>query len=352
MRKQHLTRAATASLAVLCLASSMSHAMAQAPTPQRALLALSKGDHTLAMVDPQTLKVVAKMPVGPDPHEVIASADGKVAYVSNTGSGAFHEINVIDLVNQKALDAIDTGALIGPHGLDYVGNKLWFTAQGAKAVGRFDPATQKFDWALGTGQDATHMLFVTPDQKHVYTTNVLSGTVSVLENVLVPPPVTPTGKTMPGAQPRMDWLETTITAAKGCEGFDISPDGKELWTAAASNGNIYVIDLTTKAVVATIDAKVVGANRLKMTADGKRAFVSSLKTGDVTVLDIAVRKVIKAVNIGHGGAGVLVDEPGKRVFIACTPDDYVAIFDLETLELKGKLDVGLKPDGLAWATLK
>jgi YVTN family beta-propeller protein len=40
------------------------------------LLALSKTDHTLSIVDPVTLKVIAKMPVGPDPHEVIASADG------------------------------------------------------------------------------------------------------------------------------------------------------------------------------------------------------------------------------------------------------------------------------------
>ena len=46
------------------------------------LLALSKADHTLAIVDPATLKVIARVPVGTDPHEVIASSDGKIAYVS------------------------------------------------------------------------------------------------------------------------------------------------------------------------------------------------------------------------------------------------------------------------------
>lgn len=71
----------------------------QAQTGQsRKLLALSKGDHTLAIVDPVSLKVLAKMPVGADPHEVIASTDGKLAYVSNTGGGRFHVLNVIDLV--------------------------------------------------------------------------------------------------------------------------------------------------------------------------------------------------------------------------------------------------------------
>ena len=56
-------------------------------TPPNALLALSKKGHTLAIVDPASLKVLAKVPVGDDPHEVIASTDGKTAYVSNYGFG-------------------------------------------------------------------------------------------------------------------------------------------------------------------------------------------------------------------------------------------------------------------------
>src|ERR1700739_3033419 len=59
-------------------------------TPSRALLALSKRNHTLAIVDPNPLQVLARAPVGPDPHEVIASADGKTAYVSIYGGGRYH----------------------------------------------------------------------------------------------------------------------------------------------------------------------------------------------------------------------------------------------------------------------
>jgi DNA-binding beta-propeller fold protein YncE len=53
-------------------------------TPSRSLLALSKRNHTLAIVDPKTLQVIARAPVGPDPHEVIASSDGKTAYSRST----------------------------------------------------------------------------------------------------------------------------------------------------------------------------------------------------------------------------------------------------------------------------
>jgi YVTN family beta-propeller protein len=329
------------------------------PTPQRALLALSKRNHTLAIVDPATLKVIARAPVGPDPHEVIASADGRTAYVSIYGGGRYHALSVIDLVAQKALPDVDTGALNGPHGLAFVGGKLWFTAEGAKAIARYDRTADKIDWIMGTGQNRTHMIYVTPDEKQIYTTNISSATVTVLEHVVLPPMGPPPGIRSPagapappapgGGQPRMDWNETVIPVGKGDEGFDVSPDGRELWTANAQDGTLSIIDLASKKVTATLDAKIFGANRLKFTPDGKLVFISSLANGDLVIYDAASRKQHKRVPIGHGAAGILMDPVGARAFVACSPDNYVTIVDLKTLDVTGHLDVGGVPDGLAWA---
>ena len=84
------------------------------------LLVLSKGGQTLAIVDPTNLAVVSKVPVGNDPHEVIASTDGSTAYVSNYGFGAYHTLAVVDLIGRRALPSIDLGPLSGPHGLTSV----------------------------------------------------------------------------------------------------------------------------------------------------------------------------------------------------------------------------------------
>ena len=327
-------------------------------TPPRSLLALSKRNHTLAIVDPATLKVIARAPVGPDPHEVIASADGKTAYVSIYGGGRYHELSVIDLVGQKALPAVDTGALNGPHGLVSAGGKIWFTAEGAKAIATYDPATGKIDWIMGTGQNRTHMIYVVPGQKQIYTTNVSSATVSILELVTLPPMGPPPGMhppsgaspPPPGAgQPRTDWNQTVIPVGKGDEGFDVSPDGRELWTANAQDGTLSVIDLTDRKVAATLDAKTFGANRLKFSPDGKLVLISMLGDGDLVVFDAASRKEFKRVRIGHGAAGILMDPEGGRAFISCGPDNYVAVLDLKSLEVTGHIDVGGEPDGLAWA---
>jgi YVTN family beta-propeller protein len=309
------------------------------------LLALSKTDHTLAIVDAATLNVIARIPVGNDPHEVIASSDGKTAYVSIYGGGSLHELNVIDLVAKKPLTNIDTRPLFGPHGLTFVNGKVWFTAEGSKSVGRYDPATGKLDWSMGTGQDRTHMIYVTADGKKLYTTNVSSGTVSILIDTLIPP-----GRfAPPAAKPREDWIQTVIPVARGSEGFDVSPDSSELWTASSEDGAIYIIDLKTRKSAAKIDAKILGANRLKFTPDGKMVFISSLQSSDLTIYDAKSHTEVKRLKIGHGAAGVLMDPDGSRAFVACTPDNYVAVIDFKTLEVARHIDVGGGPDGLAWA---
>lgn len=337
-----LIRLLAANFLLAMLVYAPADCMAQAGQ-QRTLLALSKNDHTLAIVNPVTLKVMARVPVGPDPHEVVASDDGKIAYVTNTGGGRSYEINVIDLVAQKALPNIDTRPLTGPHGITFVAGKMWFSAEGAKSVGRYDPTTGKLDWSMGTGQERTHMVYVTSDVKKIYTTNVNAGTVSILTDTLLPAPP------FPGAKPREDWVQTVIIVSKGSEGFDVTPDGKQLWTASADDGTISVIDLTAKKKVFVIDAKALGANRLKFTPDGKRALISSLRTGDFFVFDVASRKEIKRLSLGKGGAGIEVDSDGSRAFVGCTPDNYVAVIDLKKLEVIGHIDVGPGPDGLAWA---
>ncbi len=329
---------------------------------QSRLLALSKTDHTLAIVDPVSLKILGKVPVGIDPHEVIASADGKTAYVSIYGGGSLHELDVIDLVTMKSLRKIDTRPLFGPHGLTFVDGKLWFTVEGSKAVARYNPGTKKIEWCMGTGQDRTHMIYVSDNARRIYTTNVASGTVSILVDTLIndspPPPLMQPpisvkpgeSRSMPpGGIPPENWEQTIIATAKGAEGFDVSPDGSELWTASSENGKIYIINLSAKKVSTTIDANVRGANRLKFTPDGSKVFISSLGSGELSIYDAKTYKELKKVNIGHGAAGILMDPDGSRAFVACTPDNYVAIINLKTLEVAGHIDVGSGPDGLAWA---
>jgi YVTN family beta-propeller protein len=59
--------------------------------------------------------------------------------------------------------------------------------------------------------------------------------------------------------------------------------------------------------------------------------------------------VIKRIPIGHGSGGVLVQPDGARAFVACSPDNYVAVIDLRSLAVVGHIQAGTEPDGMAWA---
>jgi len=345
---------------ILLLAmSAMSAGIFAQNTPRESLLILSKQDHTVAIVDPTTLKVISKIPVGNDPHEVIASSDGNTAYISNYGGGAYNTLTVVDVALQTPLNTIDLGPLRGPHGLDFAGDKVWFTAEAAKAIGSYDPTSSKVDWILGTGQDRTHMIYVAPDLQRIATTNVSSGTISIIERSGTRPAGGPTANAPtsqqgtatapPPERPHADWTETVVKVGNGSEGFDVSREGKEIWVANAKDGTISIIDFAQKKVTQTLQANVRGANRLKFTPDGKLVFVSSLSSSDVVVFDATTRRETKRIPVGHGAAGIQMQPDGSRAFVACTPDNYVVAIDLKSFQVTAHIDAGHQPDGMAWA---
>ena len=342
--------ALTAMVAALVLIAPEARLVGQT-TAQGRLLVLSKGDLTLSVVDPVTLKILGKVPSGPDPHEVAASADGRTAYISNYGAGrgGFKTLTVADLVHFTAKAPVDLGPLHGPHGLVQAGGKIYFTAEVAKAIGRVDPATNKVDWVLGTGQDISHMVYVSPDLKRLFTVNVQSATASVIERA-----EGRAGRFAPAADD--DWTVTSVKVgepADDFEGFDVSPDGRELWTASP-RGKIAIVDTVAKKLVQAIDAPAVsGANRVKFTLDGTRVLISRLSGraaasgGNIVVYDAATRKAVASIDAGGGVGGLLMQPDGTRAYGSSRTG--VVVIDLKTLKVVGRIDVGPNPDGVAWA---
>lgn len=329
----------------------MQLALFKLKTPANALLILAKRDSVLLIVDPSSLRVIARVPLGNDPHEVIASADGKTAYVSNYGSGAYNTLAVVDLVTQKALPPIDLGPLRGPHGLTFVDGKVWFTAERAKAIGSYDPDAKSVDWILGTGQDRTHMIYVSPDMKLIVTTNVSSGTVSMIEHRRAEG-VPGVGATPAGRPIRVfdgDWNETVVRVGSGSDGFDVSPDGKEIWVGNAGDGTVSIIDLAAKQVSQTLAADVSGANRLK--------FHTRWEAGPHLELawfrpDRHRRRDSQDHQAHRGGT-----RRGGHCYATRRCSRLCSVFSgwlhrghQSALEVAGHIEAGRDPDGLAWAT--
>jgi YVTN family beta-propeller protein len=166
-------------LAILLLSAALLFA---AEGPNSALLVLNKGEANLAIVDPATMKVVARIPTGKGPHEV--ATDGKLAFVANYGDQTpGNSLSVIDLASQKELRRVDLGSLHRPHGIVAYGGKVYFTVELNKLIARYDPQTDKVDWLMGTGQEITHMLVMNKDGSAIFTANILGDSVTALQQI-------------------------------------------------------------------------------------------------------------------------------------------------------------------------
>jgi YVTN family beta-propeller protein len=314
---------------VLLLGGAITPAAAQGPR----LVVLNKTDATLVTIDPATGKILGTVPTGEAPHEVAVSTDGRTAFVGNYGATTpGSSLSVIDLVAMKELRRVDVSPLRRPHGVFFADGKVYFTAETNRILARYDPSSGQIDWLLGTGQVSTHMVWVAPDTARIYTANIGSDSITIIER---------------GANAQ-SWNETVVPVGKGPEGFDVTPDGRELWAAHSRDGGVSIVNLEQKKVVATIDLKTKRSNRLKFTPDGRLALVSDLDAGEVLVIDVATRAVTKHLAIGRMVEGILMQPDGARAFVAVNDENYVAVVDLKTLAVTGRIETGKGPDGMAW----
>jgi len=309
---------------------------AMGATPSPALLVLSKAEGALAIVDPASLKVVAKVPTGAVPHEVAASPDGKWAVVTNYGaerSGT--TLSAIDLKAQKETHRVDILPLRSPHGIvASQDGKFIFTAEGSNAIASYDPAKNEVGaWSMITSQNRTHMVVETKAGTMLFTANGGSNSVTAFSF---------DAKTK-------KWSTAQIAVGKGPEGIDMSPDEKEVWAANSGDGTVSMIDTASKRVTGTLDFHTKRSNRLKFTPDGKTVLISDLGAGDLVVVDVATEKEVKRIHLGKSVEGILVQPDGLRAFVAVTPENKVAVVDLKKLDVTTTFAVGNEPDGMAWA---
>src|SRR6476646_1447961 len=156
-----------------------------AQTPSPALLVLNKGANELVIVNPATMKIVGRVPVGEGLHEV--ATDGKLAFVANYGSRTpGNSLSIIDLAGQKETKRLDLRTLQRPHGIVVNGGKVYFTAEDTTArrspdstshaldlrppngvVSSYDPSGRQ-EWTWSTGQSGTHMLVMSRDGNIIF----------------------------------------------------------------------------------------------------------------------------------------------------------------------------------------
>lgn len=310
------------------------------------LLVANKHSNTLSFIDPESLEVLETIPTGPNPHEIVVTPDQRYAYLSNYAAPG-NTISVIDLQARKHVKQIMTGEYTRIHGcaVSRDGRHAYFTAGQTGYVVEVDTRTHEVTRQIPTHGKISHMVYVSPDDRRLYTANIASEDVSVIDRST-------------GA------LITLIPCGKGVEGMAFTPDGKYLWAANQTGGSITIIDVATHKPLHTFDCPGMPV-RIRFTSDGRFALVAGwVEEGVLTVIDVTSRKEIKRIRVGDFAIGVALSQDEKRAFVGCEDSKKAAVagageeahgdlvnesqgvhvIDMRTLSVERVIKTGLGPD--------
>ena len=307
---------------------------------QSRLLVAVKGTQSLAIVDPANGSVVGTVPEGGTTgHEVIASADGKTAFVpvyGNSGVGKpgtdGKNIAVIDIASKKVVGNIAFDHGIRPH-CPLIGPKdgrLYVTTELDKTITIIDPKTLKIVGTLPTEQEQSHMMVLSHDGKRAYTANVGPGTVSVID--------------VAGRK-----VLKVIPISGNTQRISITPDDKWVFTADQTKAQMAAIDTTKNEVAKWIPMEGMGYGSA-VTPDGKWLLVALADQNKVAVIDVRTMQVARTVAVGDYPQEVLVQPNGKTAYVSCMHGSgTVSEIDLASWKTTRTITTGSSTDGLAWA---
>jgi DNA-binding beta-propeller fold protein YncE len=311
------------------------------PSQQARLLVAQKGDDSLAIVDPASGTVLATVAEGGvTGHEVIASADGRQAFVpiyGNSGVGKpgtnGSKLVAIDLATDKIVGSVDFGHGVRPH-CPLIGPQdgmLYVTTELDDSITIIDPKRLKIVGSIPTGQPESHMLVLSHDGRRGYTANVGPGTVSVLDI-------------------RARKTLKVIPVSRNTQRIAISKDDRWVFTADQTKPEMAVIDTRTEQVAQWIPIESVGYGGA-VTPDGRWFLVALPDVDKVAVIDIETMKAVRYIPVGAGAypQEVLVRPDGKAAYVSCMHSNQVAEIELGDWKVARTIATGKQTDGLAWA---
>ena len=333
-------RIAAALVVALAVSGEGGSPVAEAPDPAASglLLVANKGDHTLGIIDPVAGKQVATVEEsGVTGHEVIASPDGRTAYVPIYGDSGVgrpgsdgRTMDVVDIASRRRVAIVDFGRPERPHhGAFGPDGRLYVTTELTNSITVIDPKTHEIVDRIPTGQPESHMLALTRDGKRAYTSNAHAGTVSAVDLVARK-------------------VIATIPISAYAQRIALSVDDRWAFTADQTKPELAVIDTNTNQVTHRV-ALPGRAYGTAPTPDGRYLVVTLIGVNKVGLLDLTSMQLAKTLDVPKAPQYVVVRPDGRVAYVSCDASRQVAVVDLAAFKVDRLIDAGPLADGLAWA---
>ena len=315
--------------ATFALATSLG---AQAPGVTGTLVVTNKSPATATIIDVQSGRILATLPTGNGPHEVVISSDGATAVVTDYGAQeAGKTLTVIDVPGKKVVRTIDLGEYRRPHGIVVLpGDPLVaVTSETNRAVVTVDVRRGTVVRVAKTDQAGSHMVGVTADGLRGYTGDIGSNTVTELDMVS-------------GAVLRR------FDVPAQPEAINVTADGREVWVGSNATGKVSAIDVASGKVTTAAEG-LSWPYRVLFSPDLSTVMLPDYRGNTLRFVDRASKRELGRLTwSGAGPQGVTLGADGRHLFVSLSAEGRVAIVDVAKREVIGHVGAGETPDGVAW----
>ena len=298
------------------------------------IVALSHSDFTAYELDPVSGRILHQFTAANEPHEGLASPDGKTFYAA-VPSGP--HVVILDATTFKEKGKIESeffrssraNGSASPHGMALTtdGSKLYVGLENADIPGivvydtRANKVVRKIDVVLRGG----HFLAIQPKTDKLYYPMREDNRVLVVDT-------------------KTDTITKIIPIEGGPVGVGFAPNG-EVWIHNDRDGAVHVIDGRKDEVVKVLKGLGEGAGRMAVSPDGRWAASTHSTTQDVAVIDANTKTVAATVKIGRGPGFPVFSPDSTKLYVMNSGEGDVAIVDLTTMKVVARHYVGVNPFG-------
>jgi len=294
----------------------------------------------VTVIDPATLKVIDRFPVGVNPQHVVPSWDLTTLWVTNNAEHRTDgTLTPIDPLTGKPGPSV---AVDDPYNMYFTpdGRSAIVVAEALKRLDFRDPKTMTLQGSVAApGCAGINHGDYSIDGRYLIMTCEYQGRLA-----------------------KIDWINRKVLGYLKLSGggipqdIRISPDGKIFYVAELRRGGVYLIDGDAFKEIGFIKTGV-GTHGLYPSRDGTKLYVANRGSsriggkprgpGSVAVIDFATRKVVTTWLIPKGGSPDMgnVSVDGKRLWLSGRYDNVVYVIDTATGEVV-TIPVGKEPHGL------
>jgi YVTN family beta-propeller protein len=299
------------------------------PATAATLFVTDTKSDSISVIDTNTFEVVATISLGPGkPNRVVFHPDGKWAWVVYDKS---HDLGVVDADARRLVKRVKIGG--NPYNLNFTpdGRYLlvldWASDTSTDEVIFYDLQTEKIDGRVEVSTWPAHSVF-SRDGKRLFVSGETAGDLSVID------------------------LATRTVVARHVHGggdamgLAATADGKLLYAATGENRTILKIDTATSKPVGAIALPGI-VHEATLTLDGRHLYTTLRKANKIVVIDTATDKIVTTIP-QQGYPDLVTMEPnGRYALVTNRWADHVSVIDLTTHTQVRTIPVGKAPHGMA-----